>query len=253
MQRAYFVSDAHLGIHITDHEDREKHLLTFFDKISSDATELFILGDLFDFWIEYKFAIRPDYFTVLHVLKGLVERGIKVYYIAGNHDFAIGEFLQKTIGIQIYTDHCEVTIQNKKVHLFHGDGLLKADVGYRILKKILRSKTNQKLYKFLHPDFGVPFATFFSGNSRKLLSLRIDHSKIKEYRIHAKKFLDAGCDIAIFGHTHNPELIRWGEKSYCNTGEWIRKYTYAKLENGKISLWQYFPHKPPVEFNPEIM
>ncbi|MBD3344656.1 MAG: hypothetical protein GF401_06305 [Chitinivibrionales bacterium] len=244
-EQAYFVSDAHLGIFIPNHEQREKHLLTFFREISSHATHVFILGDLFDFWIEYKYSIRPDYFPALHTLRNMVEKGVNIHYIAGNHDFAIGPFLQETIGLHIHCDHAEMELQGKRIHLFHGDGLLKADISYRMLRKILRNKTNQRLYRLLHPNIAVPLATFFSGNSRKFLSLCLCADKIKEYRVHGKRILDTGKDIVVFGHTHHPELIRWGDKCYCNTGEWIRKYTYAKLEKGIMTSWQYFPDKAP--------
>ncbi|MBD3321257.1 MAG: hypothetical protein GF350_09205 [Chitinivibrionales bacterium] len=248
-EAAYFVSDAHLGICIPKHEQREKHLLAFLNEISSSASHLFILGDLFDFWIEYKFAIRPDYFPVLNVLKNLADRGIEIHYIAGNHDFALGSFLETKIGVHIHTDTFETRIQDRKIYLFHGDGLLRDDSAYRFLRKILRNKTNQRLYKLLHPNLGIPFAAFFSGNSRKLLSLRINRDKLQEYHDHAKHILDKGNDIVFFGHTHCPELVRWGNKYYCNTGEWIRKYTYAKLENGALSSWQYLPGKPPARLN----
>jgi UDP-2,3-diacylglucosamine hydrolase len=115
-----------------------------------------------------------------------------------------------------------------------------------MLKKILRNPFNQKVYKLLHPDIGVPLASFFSGNSRKMLKNWLTEEKLEEYRQNAKKLLETS-DIVIFGHTHRPEIRRYGGKTYVNTGEWIRNYTYAKMENGKISLWQWFPDKPAEE------
>jgi UDP-2,3-diacylglucosamine hydrolase len=242
----YFVSDAHLGISMPGHDNRQKDILSFFDTVCKDAEALYIVGDLFDFWIEYRHAIRPDYFVVVSHLRRLVESGVQVHYLAGNHDFALGPFLRDTVGVTIHQEHLETVIQGRKVHLYHGDGLVKADVGYRVLKKILRNPFNQRIYKLIHPDIGVPLASFFSGNSRKILSKWLTEEKLEEYRQNAKRFL-ASSDIVIFGHTHKPEIKKFGEKTYVNTGEWIRKYTYAKMENGEISLWQWFADKPAEE------
>jgi len=240
------MSDAHLGIAMPGYDHRENDLFAFFDHIAIDAQELYIVGDLFDFWIEYKYAIRPDYYKAIFRLLKLVESGVTVHYLAGNHDFALGTFLRDTIGLQIHQEHLVTDIQNKKVHLYHGDGLAKNDVGYRLLKKILRNPVNQKFYKMLHPDIGVPLGSFFSGSSRKMLANWMTDAKLAEYRAAAKRYLDES-DIVIFGHTHRYEITRFGEKTYVNTGEWIRKYSYAKMENGNISLWQWFKDRPAEE------
>ena len=241
----YFVSDAHLGRKIAGCDDREKHLLSFLETISSKGNRLFIVGDLFDFWIEYRFAIRPDYFKVLYVLRNLVIDGVEIHYLAGNHDFALGPFLEETVGLQIHLDHFETVLQGKKVYLFHGDGLIKSDVGYRALRRVLRNPLNQRIYKLIHPDIGVPLGSFFSGSSRKLTSGWLNERILEEYRACAKEYLAEGNDIVVFAHTHVPEIIQWEGKTFCNSGEWIEKYNFAKLEKGVMSLWRFFPDKPP--------
>lgn len=235
----YFISDAHFGISISGQESREEHFSSFIQDISTSMSKLFIVGDLFDFWIEYKRAIRPDYFNVLYTLKQLTEKKIPVHYLAGNHDFALGTFLKDYLGITIHHGHYETVIQDKKVHLYHGDGLIKSDYGYRILRKILRNPVNQHIYKLLHPNIGVWFATRCSGHSRKYLSGRISEKSVQEYRMHARKYLESGNDIAIFGHTHRAELCDLGCGIYCNTGSWLINYNYASMKNGRISLWAY--------------
>ncbi len=247
---SYFVSDAHLGIAMPGYEMRQSDLFSFFDEVEKDGEALYIVGDLFDFWIEYKHAIRPDYSIVVARLHKLIRSGTPVHYLAGNHDFALGPFLSDTIGAAIHHDHFQTRIQGKNVHLYHGDGLVKKDVGYRLLKKILRNPINQRLYKLLHPDLGVPLALFFSGNSRKMLANWLTEEKLQEYRQSAERLLD-NSDIVVFGHTHRPEIREFGEKIYVNTGEWIRKYTYAKMENGRMSLWQWFTDKPAEEISPK--
>jgi len=251
----YFISDAHFGIKLDKHNEREKHFFRFLEKTADSMSELYIIGDLFDFWIEYKHAIRPEYFNILHHLKIAVDRGVKIHYLAGNHDFALGTFLTDQAGISIYDAHIDTTIQGKKVHLFHGDGLLKKDVGYRILKKILRNKTNLSLYQLLHPDFGIWLATLSSGSSRK----HQDNFRTpefctwvrQEYREHARHYLASGSDIVIFGHSHLGELIRFPNGIYCNTGAWLTHFNFATMKEGTLKFWTYPPSSnAPQEIQP---
>ncbi len=239
----YFISDAHFGIPVEGGENREKHFNDFLQKAPQDLTDLFIIGDLFDFWIEYRYVIRSDYFPVLFTLKKLIDRGVNVHYLAGNHDFALGPFLKENIGVNIYHNSLEVQIQGKKVYLFHGDGLIKRDVGYRVLKKILRNPFNQRLYKLMHPDWGVTIGSFFSGSSRKYLRKFLSQSIIHEYREHARKYLEAGNDLVVFAHTHHGELCRFDSGIYLNTGSWLINYNYASMIDGEVALHQYNPKK----------
>jgi UDP-2,3-diacylglucosamine hydrolase len=237
----YFISDAHLGLPINGCSERESHLISFLREFVDGGRTLFIVGDLFDFWIEYGSAIRPEYFPVLHELRKVIENGCEVHYLAGNHDFMFGSFLEKVIGMHLHSGHVSTTLQGKRIHLFHGDGLIKRDVGYRILKKILRNKFNQALFKLLHPSIGVPFGSMCSGSSRKMTSRFVTEDILAEYRSHARRYLQDDSDIVVFAHTHRPEIRHYNGKTYCNTGEWIRQYTFAKLESGTMSLWRYFP------------
>jgi UDP-2,3-diacylglucosamine hydrolase len=237
----FFISDAHIGLPIHGCSEREHHLISFLREFIGGGRILFIVGDLFDFWIEYRSAIRPEYFSVLHELRKAIENGGEVHYLAGNHDFMLGSFLEKDIGIRLYPGHVSTVLQGRKIHLFHGDGLIKRDVGYRILKKILRNPLNQRLFKLLHPDLGVPLGSFCSGSSRKITSRFITEDILEEYRDHARRRLREGSDIVLFAHTHRPEIRHYDGKTYCNTGEWIRQYNFAKLEGGELSLWRYLP------------
>jgi UDP-2,3-diacylglucosamine hydrolase len=151
----YFVSDAHLGAPFPDAPEWERSFSEFLRSIGESATALYILGDIFDFWIEYRHAIRPDYFRTIHELKNLVDRGVEVHYFAGNHDFALGPFITDIIGIKVYYGHFSTVLQNRKVYLYHGDGLIRKDIGYRVLKRLLRNPLNQKVFKLLPPSIGV--------------------------------------------------------------------------------------------------
>ncbi len=238
---AYFISDAHLGAEAPDGEERESRLIAFLEDITGKAGLLFIMGDLFDFWIEYRHAIRPDYFHVLWELRRLIKQGIEIHYLAGNHDFALGAFLSEKLGIRVHPTGClNLTLQGKTLYLSHGDGLMPSDHGYRVLKKILRNPLCQRIYKLLHPDWGVPLAEVFSRTSRDQVSFRSQDSEQNAYRRVARSMLQEGpADIVVFGHTHHPEMRCWNGKIYCNTGDWIRHFTYAVLENGEIRLEKF--------------
>jgi UDP-2,3-diacylglucosamine hydrolase len=248
---AYFISDAHLGIPVAGQADRQEELIAFLRTLSDKAESLFIVGDFFDFWIEYRYAIRPDYFPVLHELRRLVEAGVTVHYIAGNHDFAMGNFLSRNIGMNLHSSHFETVVQGKKIYLVHGDGILRKDRAYRLLRSILRNRFNQGLFKILHPSLGIPLARFFSGSSRLLSADRISSRRLAEYKQTARSYCAQGNDIVIFAHTHRAELVRWGEKVYCNTGNWLRQRNYAILENGIVRLWNYNGSNPAREIAPE--
>ena len=241
---AYFISDAHLGSKIPGFEQRERHLYEFLEGLADRAATLFIVGDLFDFWIEYRHAIRPSYFEALHHFKNLADRGCRIHYLAGNHDFALGAFLHDAIGIHIHDDAYETVIQNRKILLYHGDGIADNDWGYRLLRRVLRNQFNQRLYKFLlHPNLGIPLGDFFSGFSRNFLRHSPSQAMLNQYRAYAWKQLSR-FDAVIYGHTHAAEIQIQDEKVICNTGEWIRRYNYAVLENGRFTLWQHFPDQP---------
>lgn len=247
---AYFISDAHLGTRLPGYDQREEEMLLFLRELRGSASHLFIVGDLFDFWIEYTHAIRPIYFPVLHELRSLVEDGVELHYLAGNHDFALGPFLSDTVGITIHPDHFATRLQGKKVHLYHGDGLLRRDVGYRLLRRVLRNPLNQRLYKMLHPNVGVPLAGLFSRSSRKFMRAFDRKIPLDEYRVWARGRLEDGNDLVVLGHTHHPEICDFGGRVYCNTGEWIRRYSYARMEDGEITLWHRIPGAAPRQIHP---
>jgi len=243
----YFVSDAHLGAPARDAAVWERQLCGFLRSIADNARKLYILGDLFDFWIEYGHAIRSDYFPVAHEIRTLVEKGVEVHYFAGNHDFAFGPFIKSTLGITVHPDSEEIELQGKHIHLFHGDGLLKFDAGYRLLRKVLRNSLYQALYKLLPPALGIGLASKVSGSSRKIREGFMNEKIAAEYRDHARALLDKGNDIVFFAHTHWPEHLRYGAKTYCNTGAWMRNCNFATLTDGQVRLWRWRENADPEE------
>lgn len=236
---AYFLSDAHLGKNLPYDPERERRLLHLLASIEKVATHLFILGDLFDFWIEYRDAIRPDYFMTLYALRRLVDGGTKVHYMAGNHDFALGNFLTDTIGITVHPGAWETHIQGKRLFLHHGDGLLHTDTAYRLLKSVLRNQTNQKIFKLLPPTLGIAIASYFSCKSRNSHTPEEILKRSKDYRAKAKSIVQKGYDWVFFGHTHRPELTRWDAGGYCNTGDWLIHNSFAVMQRSEVRLWLY--------------
>jgi len=232
----YIFSDAHFG---SASPDKEAEKLARLNKLSSlikkDGDRLIILGDLFDFWFEYKHAMPKEHHEVLLVLHELVKAGIKIDYVSGNHDFWMDDFFSTQMGIPVHRDSLDIEYAGRKLHLIHGDGLAPADRGYRLLKRIFRNPINIWLYRKLPPDWAFPVAKFVSGSSRDYTTGR-DHTFAADYEAYAKAHIDSGCDVVVIAHLHIPVCKNIGGGTYINTGDFISHFSYAKLEDEKISL-----------------
>ena len=241
MSLIYFISDIHLGAKSEKEEkDRVTKFLNFLKEIENKAQKIFIVGDLFDFWFEYKYVIPKRYFSVLHQLKKFQEKNIEVHYFTGNHDFWLGDFFSTEMGIIIHENDWSGTIDGKKFYLYHGDGIAKKDSGYRFMKKILRNKTNLKIYRWLHPDIGIPFARFISGSSRHYTD-RIDLNDNDDYIEFARGKFEEGYDYVLMGHRHNPLEINENGKKYINLGDWLIHFSYAVFDGKSLELKLYNP------------
>jgi UDP-2,3-diacylglucosamine hydrolase len=232
----YFFSDVHLG---AAEEELEKikleKLFSLFDLMQADARKVYILGDLFDFWFEYKHAIPKEHLQVVFKLAAMIENGIEVHYISGNHDFWLGEFLADEVGIRVHRDYCETIEDGKKLFLIHGDGLSPADWKYRILKKILRNRVNIWLYQKIPCDIGIPLAKFVSSSSRLHTDGRISRF-VNDYETYAEEKLKSGYDAVVIGHTHYPQRIEFNRGLYLNTGDMMKNFSYGRLDNGELTL-----------------
>ena len=235
----YFFSDAHLGIMHPTLVSRPDQVIRFLRDIRLEASHLFIGGDFFDFWMEYPLLVRRDYFPVLCELRALTEAGVVVHYIRGNHDFAVGDFFEKELGITVHDHAYKGVLQGKTVHVLHGDGFVKADLGYRFLKFILRNQISHFLYRLIHPSIAIPLAERVSQWSRTHSGNCISPEKEAIYRDRAQKYLaDTGADILVLGHTHRASLYEFSGAIYCNTGEWLEHPSFARMCNGALTLWQ---------------
>jgi UDP-2,3-diacylglucosamine hydrolase len=236
----YFISDAHLGLGSKEEErQKEKVLLKFLEEIKKDALELFIVGDLFDFWIEYGRVVPKGHYRVLAKIAELVEEGVKITYIAGNHDFWRSRYFPDEFGIEIDDKHIERVIENKKFYIHHGDGLAYNDTAYRVLKKILRNPFSQFFYSLIHPDIGIWLAKKSSSTSRMHTSKK-DYSQKDGLRDFGLMKTGEGFDYVIMGHRHLPEVTEKEGKAYINLGDWMENFTYGIFRNGKFELRRYF-------------
>jgi len=232
----YIFSDAHLGSGSAELEAHKvEKIRELFERVKTDGDRLVILGDLFDFWFEYKHAIPKDHHQVLFMLTELVQRGIHVDYVSGNHDFWMDSFFAEHIGVHLHKDSLDIIYDKQRLHLIHGDGLAKADRGYRFLKRILRNPVNIWLYRKLPPDWAIPLAKKVSGSSREYTSRR-DHTFALDYEAYAKTRLGEGYDAVVIGHLHIPVFETYANGTYVNTGDFIHHFSYARLKDGILTL-----------------
>jgi len=234
-QKTYFFSDAHLGLGSTE-EDRQKELrlIRFLNFIQQDASQIYIVGDLFDYWFEYKSVVPKKYFRLFSKLAELTEHNIRLVFIAGNHDFWVKNYFRDELGMEVHFDPVETEICGKRFLIHHGDGLLKDDLGYKILKKIFRSKTNIFFFSLIHPDIAGWLARWSSNTSRGYTSNRTyESSGMVDFAVRKIK---EGFDFVVMGHNHVPSCQTIDSGVYVNLGDWIFKNTYAVFDGKKIKL-----------------
>ena len=237
MDKQYlFISDQHLGLQTKEIEDNKERRLVAFLKFAGDnCNELFMLGDLFDYWFEYKRVYQKGFFRTLTALQDVSEKGIKVHYFIGNHDFLHKDFFTKEIGANVYYDSIEILLNNKKFFIGHGDGLVKNDYGYKILKAVLRNKLTQWLYTWLHPDIGVAIASKASKSSREYTKKK-NYGELDGMLETAKQKIDEGFDYILFGHSHERAFINYHGGKYINLGSWIDSPCYGKFDSNGFEI-----------------
>ncbi|MFQ5707326.1 MAG: UDP-2,3-diacylglucosamine diphosphatase [bacterium] len=240
MERAYFISDAHLGADKKEIEKiKEERLLAFFNAIQDQADYLYIVGDFFEFWFEYRQVVPKCNLRILAKLLQLAEAGVTVRYLAGNHDLWLGSFLEREIGIAIYHEPLEAVHNDLKLYIAHGDGLTSGDAKYKILKRIFKNPVNICLYRMLHPDIGIPLAKFVSRRSRT----KGENKFATDFRNFAVAKFKQGYDGVILGHTHRAIFEIIDDSYYVNLGDWMRRFTYLEL-NGvhfQLNSWNHGP------------
>lgn len=243
-KKIYFASDFHLGAPTYEKSrDREKLVCAWLDSIKEDCQVLYLVGDIFDFWFEYKFAIPKGFVRLQGKIAEFTDAGIEVHFFTGNHDMWAFEYLPKELGITIHYEPIITEFNEKKFYIGHGDGLGPGDYAYKKLKKIFKNRFIQALFGFIHPNIGIGLADFLSKRSRAK-SGHLDEiflGEEKEWLIcYCKDILQSETiDYFIFGHRHLPILHQIQDAKYVNLGDWIYYFTYAEFDGQKISLLKF--------------
>jgi len=243
-KKIYFASDFHLGApNASKSFERELKICAWLDSIESECEHLFLMGDVFDFWFEYKHVVPKGYIRLLGRLAKFIDNGIPVTLFTGNHDMWAFDYLEKEIGIKIYRAPIDIVLKSKKFHLGHGDGLGPGDFKYKILKKVFENRICQRLFGFVHPNIGIGLADFLSKRSRAKTG-HTDEVFLGEER----EWLIQYCkerqktqpvDFYLFGHRHLPIVHSINDATYMNIGDWIKYASYAEFDGDKLLL-KYF-------------
>jgi UDP-2,3-diacylglucosamine hydrolase len=250
----YFASDFHLGANgYVLSREREDRIIRWLDLIKDDCAELFLMGDVFDFWFEYKTVVPKGYIRFLGKLSQLTDAGVKLYLFKGNHDMWMFDYFEQELNATIITNELEIERNGKKFYLHHGDGLGPGDAQYKLLKKIFRSRFCQWLFARIHPNLGIGIANTWSKQSR------IAGSNDTEKILHQQEWLEVYSrellqtkhyDYLIFGHRHLPlDIFLQDNSRYINLGEWVNYNTYAVFggENLELKYFEASPKSTPKE------
>jgi UDP-2,3-diacylglucosamine hydrolase len=229
----YVVSDIHLG---AVSSETERNFRRFLEHTGKSASRLLINGDLFDFWFEYRTVIQAQHYRVLAALKDLREAGVTIDFVGGNHDAWGGAFLRDEIGINLLDDIAEVELAGRRALVVHGDGVGTGDLGYRILKKVIRSPLSIAAFRLLHPDWGSGLARVVSTTENKKGNAGgTNPVRAAALAAWAEEQLLRRSDLQLVlaGHTHIPVVVEVQPgRHYVNTGDWINHSNYLVLEEG---------------------
>jgi len=244
-KKIYFASDQHFGAPTTQQSKiREVKFVSWLDSIKNDAEVIFLLGDLFDFWFEYKTAVPKGFVRVLGKLAELRDSGIQIYFFVGNHDLWMGDYFENELNIPTYHSPKEFVFNNKTFLIGHGDGLGPGDKGYKRMKKVFTNPISKWFYRWLHPDIGIKLAQYLSVKN-KLISGEEDVKYLgdeNEWLVQycKKKLTEKHYDYFTFGHRHLPLEIEISKNSkYINTGDWITHFTYGEFNGEQLVLKSY--------------
>lgn len=248
--KIYFASDFHFGI--PDRKlslEREKKMVHWLNMVRKDAEEIFLMGDLFDFWFEYRTAVPRGYTRFLGTLAEIVDSGIPVHLFRGNHDMWAFSYLQEETGLQLHGEPEFRTFYGKNFYLAHGDGLGPGDHGYKFIKKVFASRVNQWLFRLIHPDLGISMALFWSRKSRHAAIQKEKKEEERNLRLinerilfHSMRLIDQHpeLDYLLYGHYHYPVETRLSEKAVqVVLGDWLTHFTYAVFDRETLVLKEF--------------
>jgi UDP-2,3-diacylglucosamine hydrolase len=243
--KIYFASDQHLGApDEKSSKKRELLFLSWLDEVKKDASAIFLLGDLFDFWFEYEKVVPKGFVRILGKLAEVKDSGIPIYYFVGNHDLWMHGYFEKELDIPVFHEPQVFHFDNTSFFIGHGDGKGPGDLGYKRMKKVFVHPISKFVFKWLHPDLGVALAQYLSVKN-KLISgsedvhfLGQENEWLVQYA--QRKLISNHYDYFVFGHRHLPMKISLNENStYINLGDWVSYFTYGVFEDKKFTLQYY--------------
>lgn len=244
-KKIYFASDQHLGAPTAEASfPREQKFVAWLDTVKQDAEAIFLLGDLFDFWFEYKTVVPKGFVRVLGKLAEIRDSGIPIYFFVGNHDLWMHDYFEKELNIPVYHDNQTFTFHGKSFLIGHGDGKGPGDKGYKRMKKVFTHPVSKWVYRWLHPDLGVKLAQYLSVKN-KLISGEADVKFLGEdnewlVQYCKRKLQTQHYDYFVFGHRHLPMTIALNEQStYINLGDWIGYFTYGVFDGTQMTLEKF--------------
>ena len=243
--KLYFASDFHLGVPTAEESlQREKKIVRWLEMVSKDAEAIFLVGDLFDFWFEYKKVVPKGFVRFIGKVSELVDKGIPVYFFRGNHDLWMRDYFEQEIGVTVFHEPIVVSIGQHKLLVAHGDGLGPGDYTFKKIKKVFDHSLSNWLFRWLHPDIGVWLAHTWSSRSRvkgqekDKDELHCENEWLFQYaqEVESKRHFD----YYIFGHRHIPIMMEINQMStYINLGEWVYDSHYCVFQSGVAKLIRY--------------
>jgi len=243
-RKIYFISDAHLGLATKEPSlVRERYLVDLLNRAKADASEIFLLGDIFDFWFEYKRVVPKGFTRLLGKIAELTDSGIPVHFFTGNHDIWAFDYLPSVIGVQMHRGPLTIERFGKRFYLAHGDGLGPGDKAYRLLKWVFTRKTLQWLFARLHPNFSMWFGHRWSYNSRYAKAIFNNFKgESEDLWIYSNEILKhEHFDYFVYGHRHALAFmpLKDGEATLVVLGDWIVNFTYGVFDGEKFEMLKY--------------
>jgi UDP-2,3-diacylglucosamine hydrolase len=244
-KKVYFASDQHLGAPTAALSlPREKKFVSWLTEIKDSAEAIFLMGDLFDFWFEYKTVVPKGFVRVLGKLAEISDAGIPIYFFVGNHDLWMKDYFKEELNITVYHQPQEFLIDNKKFFIGHGDGLGPGDKGYKRMKKVFTFPLFKWMFQWLHPDLGVRLGQYMSVKNKMISGdedakfLGEDEEWLVQYC--KRKLTQNHYDYFVFGHRHLPLEIKLQENSkYINLGDWIQYFTFGEFSSATFRLEKF--------------
>ena len=247
-KKIYFASDQHFGAPTPELSfPREQKFVAWLDEVKKDADAIFLLGDLFDFWFEYKTVVPKGFVRVLGKLAEIRDSGIPIYFFVGNHDLWMNDYLEKELNIPVYHDNQEYTFNGKTFLVGHGDGKGPGDKGYKRMKKVFTNKVCQFLFYLLHPDLAMWLGITVSRKNKMISGdedvnfLGVENEWLIMYS--RKQLNRKYYDYLVYGHRHLPMEIAIGKARHINLGDWINYFTYGVFDGNNFELKTYLRNK----------